>query len=141
MIQPQALFIEAGHGKGPSGAVDPGVVRKLVMNGKQISITERELTVAIAGRVLDQLTSRRRDPNAYLIQGVGIATAASVAKKMEYVNTVIGKNRFDPKRCFGIAIHINSAGSGGARGCECWYQKNNLVSAVLGEFVVQSQLE
>ncbi len=138
ILQPQALFIEAGHGKSPGGSTDGGATRTVVLpDGRLQIITERELTIQIARRVLSIMKTKRAELGNGIIQGVGIETAASTIRKMTYVNSVITQNRLDPAKCFGIAIHINSAASPAAGGIEAWFQPERPEGVTLCDFVAK----
>lgn len=137
VLQPQALFIEAGHGKSPLGITDVGATTSLVENGKNIIVTERSLTLRLANYVYNILISRRAELGQGLIQSVGVDTAASVGQKMAFVNRVIQANRFDSGKCFGIAIHINSAADPTAGGIEAWYQPGSEEGILLCDFIAK----
>lgn len=123
-MKTQAIFVEAGHGLGASGQKDPGAGGKL--NG--VYISERECAVRIASKVFE-IIKNKPEFSKILVQDVAIKTEANIIKKMKYVNEVITKNKFDPKYCFGVAIHMNSSTSKKATGFEVWHQRNGLSQA------------
>lgn len=137
ILQPQALFIEAGHGKSPLGVTDLGASTTLAENGKNILITERSLTLKISNYVYNILISRRADLGQGLIQSVGVDSNASVGQKMAFVNRVLQANHFDIDKCFGIAIHINSAANPQPGGIEAWYQPGSEEGILLCDFVAK----
>lgn len=129
---PQAIFIEAGHGKSLLGTKDVGAVGKF----GSARYFERNIAVELARRILDILNSKKELKGA-LIQGVGVETEANIVRKMAFVNSVIRENRFTANRCFGLAIHMNASSSGTPRGFEVWHQKNG-ASKALAEYMVRA---
>jgi len=119
----QAIFVEAGHGKSNSifGGVDMGASGKVNVG----TVYERNFAVNIAGKIL-KILQQKEELKSVLVQGVGIVTAASISKKMAFVNTVMKENHLAPERCFGVAIHMNSSTDKKAKGFEVWYQKNGI---------------
>lgn len=116
-MQPQAIFIECGHGKNLLGMTDVGATHNLY--GKVI--TEKQIALDIARLTLDILKSKT-ELKETIISGVGVSDAgASVQKKMKYVNDVIRQNNLNPQKCLGIAIHCNS--NIWASGIEGYHQK------------------
>jgi len=133
MLHAHALFIEAGHGKSSTGTLDPGAT--LTVRGQLI--TERSITTDVAGRTFRFLKSKQTPRGKTLIQDVGVSTSASVSKKMEYVNNVITLNQFDAAKCFGVAVHVNSASSR-ASGIMAYYQDHLAESKELADYVCQA---
>lgn len=117
-MKTQAIFIEAGHGRGLISA-DLGASGQ-IGGGK---VYERDFAVLIASEILKILKSKQ-ELQGVIVQGVGIETSATVQRKMKYVNMVMAENHLDPVNCFGVAIHMNS-GAPTAQGFEVWYQKSS----------------
>lgn len=133
----QAIFIEAGHGKGLTGLTDPGACK---WHGAQL-YKERDYAVRLANRVISILQSKALDElKGVTIQGVGVETEANIRKKMQFVNTVIRENKLSPNKCLGIAIHMNSSISSQPSGHEVWHQKNGFMKGTinLAESLIRS---
>lgn len=128
---PQAIFIEAGHGKNAFGLADCGAVGRL---GEKV-YKERDFNKDVAGRLVQRLLNNEGLKNT-LLQGVGIETDASALKKMNYVNMVMRENRLTPLRCLGISIHMNSSVSSKPKGVEVWHQKKGLHPKKLAETII-----
>lgn len=131
-MKPQAIFIEAGHGKGLLGMVDLGASGNLGAG----RVYERDFAVRIATVVLSIL-QKKEELNGILLQGVGIQTSANIRKKMLYVNTVMKENHLQPLKCLGVAIHMNSSTDKKAHGFEVWYQKSGK-SLMFANYVADS---
>jgi N-acetylmuramoyl-L-alanine amidase len=129
---PQAIFIEAGHGKSLLGMKDVGAVSRF----GSARYFERNIAVELARRILDILNTKKELKGA-LIQGVGVETEANIVRKMAFVNSVIRENKFTAKKCLGLAIHMNASGSSSPRGFEVWYQKNGS-SKPFAEFMTRA---
>lgn len=96
----QAIFIEAGH----RYFIPP--LQDGAYNWKR-HVSERQITVDIARRVLAILETKKKEMKYPLIQGVGVETNANVSKKIQYVNNTIRANSFNPEHCYGISLHVN----------------------------------
>ncbi len=127
-MKAQAIFVEAGHGKGT-------ILPDLGASGRigEGKVYERDFAVLIATEIL-RILKTKEEIKSLIIQGVGIETSANVRKKMQYVNTVMTENHLDPTNCFGVAIHMNS-GAPTACGFETWYQKSSKSFAFANDIV------
>lgn len=126
----KCILISAGHGKSAIGTKDPGAVG----NG----LTERQMVVIIARKVLDILKSKPELKNT-LIQGVGVETEANLRGKIKYVNSVISENKLMPSEAMSISLHMNSSISKQPRGFELWYQKAPRPNKVaIAEFITRA---
>lgn len=111
----KAIFIDAGHGLGPTGAIDNGASG----NGT----TERNEVVEIANETIARL---KADPTFSGVQiiPVGVDVRLSVTGKVNEVNRICREKGWQTNDALLIAIHINSAGSTAARGLEAWYSSS-----------------
>lgn len=109
----KAIFVIAGHGKGPTGAPDVGATG----NGTN----ERTEVLQVARETVSRL---RMDPD--ITADVFIIDAdMSVSEKAAYVQQEMKGNKWGPDDACLIDIHLNSSGSKAARGVETWYGKND----------------
>ncbi len=111
----KAIFVDAGHGLGPTGSIDNGASG----NGT----TEREQVVKIA---IDLLGDLRADPvlsQAQIIP-VGVDVRLMLVSKIKQVNAACRQNGWGTDETLLISIHLN-AGDPSARGIEAWYSSKH----------------
>ncbi len=111
----QAIFVDAGHGLGPTGGIDNGASG----NGT----TERDQVVKIAGDLLGFL---RADPDFSRLQSIpiGVDVRLSLITKINQINAICRQNGWQRQDAFVISIHLN-AGDSSARGVEAWYSSQH----------------
>lgn len=123
----QALFIEAGHGKGPTGAGDVGAVGK--------ETTERAEVVALARELIVQL-----EVLPLVVIPVGVEENRTLLSKIQFVNAECKKNGWGKDDALLLSLHLNSGGPT-ARGCEAWYATGDAAGRVLADTLVRSLTE
>lgn len=129
----KVLFVECGHGKSVLGLLDPGACK---VYGDQL-FKERDFAKEIVKR-MKALLDTKEELKGCLIQTVGLETDTTPARKMSFVNQVIRENRFTPKDCLSVSIHMNSSVSSTPSGFEVWYQKRAGEAHVLALAVADS---
>jgi N-acetylmuramoyl-L-alanine amidase len=107
----QAIFIEAGHGRGLLRR-DPGACSG--------TLTERSINVDLSRRIIAYLKARPEMAKTMIV-GVGVETEATLGKKTAYIREVVTQNKLDPSKCFGISMHVN--GNYNVSGIEGYFQK------------------
>src|SRR5436190_16682670 len=97
----KAVFIDAGHGLGPTGAIDNGASG----NGT----TERKEVVEIAQELSARLTA---DPSFAGVQIIKIAVDDRMMLKdhIKEVNDLCRMNGWQANDALLVSIHLNSAG-------------------------------
>ncbi len=108
----KAIFLDAGHGLGPTGAVDNGAAGNGTNERKEVVEMAQELVGLLQG-----------DP---AFAGIAVIPVA-VAERLRLVDHIKAIN--DRCRASGwgkndalmLSLHVNSAGTPAARGLEAWY--------------------
>lgn len=121
----RAIFIDAGHGLGPSGAADPGA---------QGIVGERTEVVEVARELVTRLRLQPALQDDYLIFGVGIETPMTLAQQVAEINTVCSLHDLTMDNSVLVSIHANKA-DGKASGIETWYEGGNPASSRLAAIV------
>lgn len=112
----KAIILDAGHGKGTSGAHDPGATG----NGT----TERKEVLEIAMEARDDFL---RQPALQGIQLflVGVHEDLDINQHIATVNAISQKHGLNAQNSRCIAIHVNK---GGGTGMETWFEGGNPAS-------------
>src|SRR4051812_34030061 len=100
----KAIFIDRGHGLGPSGGKDDGA--------RGSGTTERAELLPVAQALLDLLCHL-----PLTVVPVGITERLSVADKVRQVNARCKREGWGPQDCLLVSLHMNS-GPPQARGLE-----------------------
>lgn len=108
----KAIFIDAGHGLGPTGAIDNGATG----NGT----TERQEVVSMAQTLFTVL---KADPSFAGISVFKIAVDSRMMLKdhIKEINDLCRQNGWTADTALVLSLHINAAGDPAARGIEAWY--------------------
>lgn len=124
----KAIFIDAGHGLGPTGGIDNGASG----NGT----TERAEVVEMARELITVL---RADPAfaAVRIIGVGVESRMMLKDKIADVNAQCREQGWTGSDALLIALHLNATGSAQARGLEAWYSKGKPAARVLAQALIE----
>lgn len=117
----KGIFVNAGHGLGPTGAIDNGAVG----NGT----TERKEVVEVAQELCVRLSS---DPDLSGIEivRVGIDDRMMLKDMIRQVNDHCTVRGWKAVEAALVSIHINSAGVPTARGIEAWYSSKGKAGEV-----------
>ncbi len=108
----KALFIDAGHGLGPTGAIDNGAVG----NGT----TERREVVEIAQSLCDMLKADPAFTGIQIIK-VGVDDRMMLRDHIKQINDLCTENHWTAADTLMVSIHLNAASDPAARGIEAWY--------------------
>src|SRR4051812_14545737 len=103
----QAIFLDAGHGLNPAGALDNGATG----NGT----TERDQVVALAEALLVYLRGLPLQ-----VVPIGVTEVVSLADKVHKINYICQSNHWGQDDALLVSLHMNS-GAPNARGVEAYY--------------------
>ncbi|MEI8229612.1 MAG: N-acetylmuramoyl-L-alanine amidase [Candidatus Peregrinibacteria bacterium] len=108
----KAIFVDAGHGLGPTGGIDNGAAG----NGT----TERKEVVAMAQSLAGQLSA---DPDFRGVQiiKVSVDERLMLIDHIKEVNILCQENQWKSEDALLLSIHVNAASDPAARGLEAWY--------------------
>ncbi len=107
-----ALFIDAGHGLGPTGGIDNGASG----NGT----TERNEAVTMAQALVNQMMNDASFQGVQIIK-IGVDDRMMLIDHIKEINAVCRQNNWQPWEALLLSIHVNAAGDPAARGLEAWY--------------------
>lgn len=103
MKQLRAIFVNAGHGIGPSGNVD---------NGASGIVQERPEVVQIANELCIELAKRPEFKGA-MIWRIGVDEAISLLDMIASVNDIMKRKDYAPEECICVSVHANANGGTG----------------------------
>jgi N-acetylmuramoyl-L-alanine amidase len=106
-----AILIDPGH-----GGKDPGAIATHIINGKKVTINEKDLTLLV-GKNLNEMLSKIY-PNKKIMLTRDSDEFLSLSQRTDKANTVkLEKN----EAILFVSIHANSAFDPTANGYEVWY--------------------
>ena len=113
-IMIHAIFVDAGHGLGPTGGIDNGASG----NGT----TERQEVVEIATELIKSL---RSDPALSTVEiiPIGVESRMMLKDKIAEANAYCREHQWSAEHALLVSIHLNATTSPTARGLEAWYSK------------------
>lgn len=114
----KGIFVNAGHGLGPTGAIDNGAVG----NGT----TERREVVEVAQELFARLTADRELSGVEMIK-IGVDDRMMLRDMIREVNEICGMRGWSQRDAALVSIHINSSSSPDARGIEAWYSSQGKI--------------
>ena len=122
----KAIFIDVGHGLGPTGNVDNG--------GSASGTNERAEVLEIGADIFRYI---QLQPS---LKGVGFYMIGAPVRKMlvdhiKDVNTECQKMNWTPADCLLISLHTNI---GGASRVETWFENGNPLSQQLGQTILDA---
>ncbi len=106
-----AIIIDAGH-----GGKDPGALRTHQVNGKNVTVTEKDVALKVALNLHERLSKTYSDKKILLTRDDD--TFLKLEERTDIANTVELKEH---EAILYISIHVNSAFSEDAKGFEVWY--------------------
>ncbi|MBR4463668.1 MAG: N-acetylmuramoyl-L-alanine amidase [Treponema sp.] len=106
-----AVLIDAGH-----GGKDPGAMDTHTVNGKKITVKEKDVNLAVAKMLCARLKSAYPDKKILMTRENDVFL--SLAQRTEIANSVKLK---DGEAILYISIHVNSSLDKKASGYEVWY--------------------
>lgn len=106
-----AILIDPGH-----GGKDPGAQETHVINGKKVTVTEKEINLIVGKMLYSRLKSAY--PNKKIIMTRDSDVFLSLSERTEIANSVkLGEK----EAILYISIHVNSSLDKKAAGYEAWY--------------------
>ena len=106
-----AIIIDAGH-----GGKDPGAFRTHQVDGKSVTINEKDITLALAKELHAMLEKTYSDKKILLTRDDD--TYLKLEERTDIANTV---ELAEHEAILYISIHVNSTISESAKGFEVWY--------------------
>jgi len=106
-----AILIDPGH-----GGKDPGAIGKASVNGKSVTVAEKDVVLTVAKDVYDRLSRLYPDKQVLLTRKDD--TYPSLEDRVEMANSV---KLDDHEAILYISIHANSAFNKTSTGFEVWY--------------------
>ena len=106
-----AILIDAGH-----GGKDPGALKTYKINGKNVTIREKDITLRVAKMLGEKLRSAY--PNKQIILTRDNDVFLSLGERTDIANGVkVGEN----EAVLFISVHVNSSLNKNSSGYEVWY--------------------
>ncbi len=118
----RAIFIDAGHGLGPTGGIDNGASG----NGT----TERKEVVEMARQLITLLQSDASFQSIQIID-IGVNDRMMLRDHISEINRVCAEKNWKRDEAFVLSLHCNASTDPSARGIEAWYTKGEANSAQL----------
>lgn len=106
-----AILIDPGH-----GGKDPGAMMKHKINGKQVTVTEKDITLAVGKQVFSRLKTAYPDKQIILTRNKDIFL--TLQQRTEIANSVSLKEK---EAVLYISVHVNASLDKKATGYEVWY--------------------
>ena len=106
-----AIIIDAGH-----GGKDPGAFRTHQVDGKSVTVNEKDITLAISKELHTMLSKTYSDKKILLTRDDD--TYLKLEERTDIANTV---ELAEHEAILYISIHVNSAYDEKAKGFEVWY--------------------
>lgn len=108
----RALFIDAGHGLGPTGGMDNGA--------SGFGTTERKEVVEVALELFARMRSDAGFSGVEVVK-VGVDERLTLRDHIARINAHCRSAGFASADALVVSIHMNAAGDPAARGVEAWY--------------------
>ena len=118
-----AVLIDAGH-----GGKDPGAVETHTINGKKVTLQEKDITLSVAKKLYAKLQSQYSDKKILMTRTED--KFLSLEERVEIANNVELK---DHEAILYISIHVNAAFDKKASGFEVWYSSPGYRRTVIDE--------
>ena len=118
-----AVLIDAGH-----GGKDPGAVETHTINGKKVTLQEKDITLSVAKKLYAKLQSKYSDKKILMTRTED--KFLSLEERVEIANNVELK---DHEAILYISIHVNAAFDKKASGFEVWYLSPGYRRTVIDE--------
>lgn len=106
-----AIIIDAGH-----GGKDPGAIKTHNIDGKQVTLSEKDIALKVALDLHDRLSKTYKDKKILLTRDDD--TFLKLEERTDIANTV---ELDEHEAILYISIHVNSAFDTKAKGFEVWY--------------------
>lgn len=121
----KAIFCLAGHGKGRTGAYDPGAIAAnqevTEWNGK---LSEREMIMKIMPTVCKRL--EKELAGKVKVYSIGMDTERTLQNRINLVNQISKENGYNVNNSIGIELHFNKVGDVRRSGAEVMYSRHKV---------------
>ena len=124
-----AVLIDAGH-----GGKDPGAVETHTINGKKVTLQEKDITLSVAKKLYAKLQSLYSDKKILMTRTED--KFLSLEERVEIANNVELK---DHEAILYISIHVNAAFDKKASGFEVWYLSPGYRRTVIDENALEDK--
>lgn len=124
-----AVLIDAGH-----GGKDPGAVETHTINGKKVTLQEKDITLSVAKKLYAKLQSQYSDKKILMTRTED--KFLSLEERVEIANNVELK---DHEAILYISIHVNAAFDKKASGFEVWYLSPGYRRTVIDENTLEDK--
>lgn len=122
-----AIIIDAGH-----GGKDPGALKTYNINGKNITIKEKDINLKVAKMLYEKLKTSYPDKKIVLTRSTDVFLELS--ERTDIANNVKVKEN---EAIIFISIHVNSSLNKSSSGYEVWYLSPGYRRNVLDKSVAQ----
>ncbi|MCR4579942.1 MAG: N-acetylmuramoyl-L-alanine amidase [Treponema sp.] len=121
-----AILIDAGH-----GGKDPGALKTYKVNGKNVTIREKDITLRVAKMLGEKLRSAYPQKQIILTRDTDVFL--SLGERTDIANSVkVGEN----EAVLFISVHVNSSLNKTSSGYEVWYLSPGYRRTVLDQSAV-----
>ena len=123
-----AILIDPGH-----GGKDPGALKTYKINGKNVTIREKDINLKVGKMLYDRLKSAYPDKKIVLTRSSDVFI--SLGERTEIANSVKVKEN---EAVIFISIHVNSSLNKSSSGYEVWYLSPNYRRTVIDKNAINS---
>lgn len=122
-----AIILDAGH-----GGKDPGALKTYKINGKDVTIKEKDINLKVAKMLYERLSKTYPDKKIILTRNSDVFL--SLSERTDIANAVkVGEQ----EAILFISIHVNSSMNKSSSGYEVWYLSPGYRRNVLDKSVVE----
>ena len=111
----EAILIDPGH-----GGKDPGAQAVHKINGKNVTVREKDVTLSVGKYLYDML--KKEYPNKQILMTRSTDTTLSLSQRTEIANAVHLKEK---GAILYVSVHVNASLDKKASGFETWYLSPN----------------
>ena len=122
-----AIILDPGH-----GGKDPGALKTYKINGKDVTIKEKDINLKVAKMLYERLKTTYPDKKIILTRSTDVFI--SLSQRTDIANSVkVGEN----EAILFISVHVNSSMNKASSGYEVWYLSPGYRRNVLDKSVAQ----
>ena len=121
----EAILIDPGH-----GGKDPGAQAVHKINGKDVTVREKDITLSVGKYLYDML--KKEYPNKQILMTRDTDTTLSLSQRTEIANAVPLKEK---GAILYVSVHVNASLDKKASGFETWYLSPNYRRQVIDSSV------
>lgn len=122
-----AIILDAGH-----GGKDPGALKTYKIDGKNVTIREKDINLKVAKMLYERLSSTYPDKQIILTRSTDVYLTLS--QRTDIANNVKVK---DDEAILFISVHVNSSLAANSSGYEVWYLSPGYRRNVLDKSVAE----